>query len=133
MKVFVAGATGALGEQLVPRLVDERARGRRDDQERGARQIAATGRHRRRSRTRLDPDAVGGPVAAADPDVIVHELTALSGSIDLRHFERDFAERRTGCGPRAPTTCSPPAAPSASRGSSPRATPAGRRPGRADR
>ena len=33
------------------------------------------------------------------PEVIVHQLTALSGSLDLRHFDRDFA-RPTACGPR---------------------------------
>jgi nucleoside-diphosphate-sugar epimerase len=40
----------------------------------------------------LDPDAVGRAVAEAQPDVIVHQLTALSGSIDLRHLERDLAQ-----------------------------------------
>ena len=30
-------------------------------------------------------------MAEAEPDVIVHELTALSDSLDLRHFDRDFA------------------------------------------
>jgi nucleoside-diphosphate-sugar epimerase len=39
----------------------------------------------------LDPEAVAQAVAAAEPDVIVHQLTALSGSLDLRHFDRDFA------------------------------------------
>jgi nucleoside-diphosphate-sugar epimerase len=39
----------------------------------------------------LDPDAVARAVADAEPDVIVHELTALSGSLDVRHFDRDFA------------------------------------------
>jgi nucleoside-diphosphate-sugar epimerase len=40
----------------------------------------------------LDPDSVAQAVAAAEPDVIVHELTALAGSLDLRHFDRDFAQ-----------------------------------------
>jgi 2-alkyl-3-oxoalkanoate reductase len=40
----------------------------------------------------LDPDAVARAVAEAEPEVIVHQLTALSGSLDLRHIERDFAE-----------------------------------------
>jgi nucleoside-diphosphate-sugar epimerase len=39
----------------------------------------------------LDPDAVAQAVAEAEPDVIVHELTALSGEMDLRHFDRFFA------------------------------------------
>jgi len=31
-----------------------------------------------------------GPVAEADPEVIVHELTALSRKMDMRHFDRTF-------------------------------------------
>ncbi len=92
MKVFVAGATGALGKQLVPKLVaaghevvgmtrsEERAKLVRDL---GAEPAIADA---------LDPDAVGAAVSTARPEVIVHQLTALSGSLDLRHFERDFAQ-----------------------------------------
>jgi len=91
MKVFVAGATGALGTQLVPQLV---ARGhevvgmtRTASQQGllrslGAAPVVADA---------LDPDAVAQAVAAAEPDVIVHQLTALSGSMsirDARHPER---------------------------------------------
>ena len=91
MKVFIAGASGALGRQLVPRLV---ARGHdvtgmtRSDSKRdllrslGARPVVADA---------LDPDAVAGAVAQAEPEVIVHQLTALSGTFDLRHAERFFA------------------------------------------
>jgi nucleoside-diphosphate-sugar epimerase len=38
----------------------------------------------------LDPDQVAGAVGRASPDVIVHQLTAI-GSLDPRHFDRDFA------------------------------------------
>src|SRR5262245_21615861 len=91
MKVFVAGATGALGRVLVPRLV---ARGHevvgmtrspaKQDLLRslGARPVVADA---------LDPDAVAEAVAAAEPEVIVHQLTALSGEMrmrDARHPER---------------------------------------------
>jgi nucleoside-diphosphate-sugar epimerase len=38
----------------------------------------------------LDPDQVAQAVARAQPEVIVHQLTAIGG-LDLRHFERDFA------------------------------------------
>jgi nucleoside-diphosphate-sugar epimerase len=91
MKVFVAGATGALGRRLVPRLVaqghDVTGMTRTPEKEGllrrlGAQPVVADA---------LDPDAVAGAVASAEPDVIVHQLTALSGSIDLRHFERTFA------------------------------------------
>jgi nucleoside-diphosphate-sugar epimerase len=91
MTVFVTGATGALGKQLVPLLV---ANGHevtgmtsspaKQDLIRslGATPVVADA---------LDPDAVAQAVAQAEPDVIVHEATALSGSMDLRHFERTFA------------------------------------------
>jgi nucleoside-diphosphate-sugar epimerase len=39
----------------------------------------------------LDPDAVAQAVAQSEPDVIVHQLTALSGSFDLKHLERFMA------------------------------------------
>jgi nucleoside-diphosphate-sugar epimerase len=123
MNIFVAGATGALGAQLVPRLVAAghdvtgMTRSRPEAVRRlGARAVVADA---------LDPDAVGRAIAEARPDVIVHQLTALAGSIDPRHFERDFAQTnrlRTA----GPTTCSPPRVPPASSGSSRRATPAGR-------
>jgi nucleoside-diphosphate-sugar epimerase len=38
----------------------------------------------------LDPDQVAQAVGRARPDVIVHQLTAI-GSVDPRHFDRDFA------------------------------------------
>jgi nucleoside-diphosphate-sugar epimerase len=91
MKVFVAGATGALGKQLVPMLVANghevtgmTSKPAKQDLVRslGARPVVADA---------LDPEAVAQALAPAEPDVIVHELTALSGAIDLRHFERTFA------------------------------------------
>jgi nucleoside-diphosphate-sugar epimerase len=92
MKVFVAGATGALGRVLVPQLVAgghevvglTRTPSKQDLLRRlGARPAVADA---------LDPDAVARAVAEAEPEVIVHQLTALSRSIDMRHLERDFAE-----------------------------------------
>ena len=92
MKVFVAGATGALGKQLVPRLVA------------GGHDVIGTTRSKAKFLMlrdlgampvvvdALDPDSVAEAVAAAEPDVIVHELTALPASLDLRHFDREFAE-----------------------------------------
>jgi nucleoside-diphosphate-sugar epimerase len=38
----------------------------------------------------LDPEQVAAAVAEAEPDVIVHQLTAIR-SLDLRHFDRSFA------------------------------------------
>jgi 2-alkyl-3-oxoalkanoate reductase len=98
MKVFVAGATGALGRALVPQLV---ARGHevvgmtrsasKQDLVRslGARPVVADA---------LDPDAVAQAVASAGPEVIVHQLTALSGRMsarDMRHPDRSVAATMT--------------------------------------
>ena len=89
--MFVAGASGVLGRILVPQLV---ARGHtvvgmtrtvsKQDLVRslGARPVVADA---------LDPDAVAEAVASAEPEVIVHQLTALSGPMtvrDARHPER---------------------------------------------
>jgi nucleoside-diphosphate-sugar epimerase len=90
MRVFVAGATGAIGQQLVPRLVaaghevhgmtrSESKRAVLD--ELGAVPVVADA---------LDPDQVAEAVGRSRPEVIVHELTAI-GPLDLRHFDRDFA------------------------------------------
>jgi 2-alkyl-3-oxoalkanoate reductase len=98
MKVFVAGATGVLGRELVPQLV---ARGHevvgmtktasKQDLVRslGARPVVADA---------LDPDAVAQAVASAEPEVIVHQLTALSGPVsmrDARRPDRSFAATMT--------------------------------------
>jgi nucleoside-diphosphate-sugar epimerase len=39
----------------------------------------------------LDPDQVAEAVGRARPDVIVHQLTAIPATLDLRHFDREFA------------------------------------------
>ena len=91
MKVFVAGATGALGKQLVPMLVANghdvvgmtRTEAKRDQVRRvGAQPVVADA---------LDADAVGRAVGEAEPDVIVHQLTAIPPKINMRRFDRDFA------------------------------------------
>jgi nucleoside-diphosphate-sugar epimerase len=90
MRVFLAGATGATGKQLVPLLVDaghEVSGVTRNESKRaaietmGATAIVIDA---------LDADQVGGTVAQAEPDVIIHELTAI-GSFDIRNFDRSFA------------------------------------------
>ncbi|HSO98933.1 MAG TPA: NAD(P)-dependent oxidoreductase [Solirubrobacteraceae bacterium] len=90
MKVFVAGATGAMGRQLVPRLVagghevvgTTRSESKRTAiEEMGARAVVVDA---------LDADQVGGAVAQAEPEVIIHELTAI-GAFDIRNFDRAFA------------------------------------------
>src|SRR5438067_13438296 len=91
MRVFVAGATGAIGKQLVPRLVaaghEVHGRTRSESKqamlyELGAVPVVADA---------LDPAQVAHAVGSARPDVIVHQLTAIPAGLDMRHFDRDFA------------------------------------------
>jgi nucleoside-diphosphate-sugar epimerase len=90
MKVLVAGAAGAIGKQLVPRLAADGhevfGMTRSAANEALVRGLGATPL----IADALDPDQVAGAVATAEPEAIVHELTGLSGSLDMRHFDRDF-------------------------------------------
>jgi len=95
MRVFVAGGTGVLGRRLVPHLV---ARGHQVTatttspaklalvKELGAVGVVMDG---------LDAASVGQAVAEARPDVIVHQMTAISmthaGKPDIKHPDRWFA------------------------------------------
>jgi 2-alkyl-3-oxoalkanoate reductase len=90
MKVFVAGASGALGRQLVPMLVAHghevtgmtRTPGKQElISGMGARPVVADG---------LDPEAVAQAVAEAEPEVIVHQLTAIDTAKFSRSIDKMF-------------------------------------------
>jgi nucleoside-diphosphate-sugar epimerase len=91
MKVFVAGATGAIGQQLVPRLVaaghEVHAMTRTESKQAGLYDLGAVPV----VADALDPEQVADAVAKAQPEVIIHELTAIPDTLDLRHFDRSFA------------------------------------------
>src|SRR5215469_4020975 len=79
MKVLVAGASGAMGRRLVPQLVAggyevvamTRTEGNTAWLRRvGAQPVVADA---------LDRAAVAGVVKASEPEVVIHQLTALSG------------------------------------------------------
>jgi nucleoside-diphosphate-sugar epimerase len=91
MKIFIAGASGAIGSQLVRQLV---ARGH---------QVVGTTRSAAKTGVlcalgaelvivdALDPDSVADAVAKAEPEVIVHQATALSGPVTFRNVRRGVA------------------------------------------
>lgn len=92
MRVFVAGAGGAVGRRLVPMLVEgghevtalTRSREKEDElRAAGAAPVVADG---------LDRDAMVAAVIAASPEVVVHQMTALAGGLDFRRFEKTFAQ-----------------------------------------
>jgi nucleoside-diphosphate-sugar epimerase len=92
MRVFVAGASGAIGTRLVPQLID-----------RGHEVIGTFRSPGNAGRVRalgaeavaldlLDPRAVRKAVLEAEPDAIVHQATALADLRDFKHFDRSFAQ-----------------------------------------
>jgi 2-alkyl-3-oxoalkanoate reductase len=89
MKVFLAGASGALGRRLIPQLA-----------ERGHEVVGTTRSQAKVAQLRdlgakpvvvdaLDRDAVVAAVVAEQPDAIIHQLTSLAG-VDFRKFEKAF-------------------------------------------
>ena len=92
MRIFLAGATGAVGRRLVPLLIQT------------GHEVVGTTRDPQRIRTleaagargvvldALNRDAVIATVAEAKPDVVIHELTALSSPANLRRFDEYFAQ-----------------------------------------
>ena len=92
MRVFVAGASGAIGTRLVPQLVD---RGHEvigtSTSATKAEQIRALGADPV-ALDLLDGAAVRRTVLEAEPDAIVHQATALADATFSRNFDRTFAQ-----------------------------------------
>src|SRR2546423_3627081 len=90
MRVFVAGATGAIGRRLIPLLVQAghsvTGMTRSENKAAGIRSAGADAA----VADALNPAAVAAAVRRASPDVIVHELTAIPREFDLRKFEEQF-------------------------------------------
>ena len=91
MRVFVAGASGVVGRRLVPQLVDRGhdvvATARTPEKldtlrARGAEAVVIDG---------LDAASVGEAVATAEPEAVIHQMSALAGMSDLRRFDEGFA------------------------------------------
>ena len=92
MRIFLAGATGALGTQLLPLLLAS------------GHEVTATTRSAAKAGAlrdagaepvvldALDRDAVVAAVVAARPDAIVHQLTSLTDLSNLRDFDAAFAQ-----------------------------------------
>jgi nucleoside-diphosphate-sugar epimerase len=88
MKIFIAGASGAIGGHLVTQLV---ARGH--EVVGTTRSAAKIGAMRELGAEPvivdvLDPDSVADVVAKAEPEVIVHQATALNGPVTMRNVKR---------------------------------------------
>lgn len=91
MRIFLAGASGSLGRRLVPTLVTEghdvigttRSESKAAQLEAaGAKPLVVDG---------LDREGTLRAVTTAQPDVVIHQLTALSDGINFKKFDESFA------------------------------------------
>jgi nucleoside-diphosphate-sugar epimerase len=96
MRVFVAGAAGAIGRQLVPMLIA------------AGHQVTGTTRSEERARWLrgvgataaivdvYDTPALHRAVIGAQPDVVIHQLTDLAGGFDRENLARHTRLRQVG-------------------------------------
>lgn len=91
MRIFVAGASGAVGRRLIPMLVSashsvagltRTAANAETIKRMGAQPVVADG---------LDAGAIRAAVNSTRPEIIIHQMTDLGAATDLRHFDRVFA------------------------------------------
>jgi nucleoside-diphosphate-sugar epimerase len=91
MRILVAGATGAVGQRLLPMLIEDGhevvALTRTPSKAGGLRALGALPV----VADALDREAILGAVLGAEPEVIVHQMTALTGTTNVKHFDRVFA------------------------------------------
>lgn len=91
MRVFVAGATGAVGRRLVPQLVAAGHEVVATTRTPGKVELVRTMGATPMVLDGLDRTAVGEAVDRAAPDAIVHQMTALAEMGGLRRFDQTFA------------------------------------------
>ena len=110
MRVLVAGASGVVGRYLVPQLVERghdvvgtttRPENLAGIERAGAAAVLLDG---------LDASGVHDVVARTQPEAIIHQMTALKGTPDFKHFDRWFS-KTTSCARRGRRTCSRPRTP----------------------
>jgi len=91
MRVFVAGATGAVGRELVPALISAghtvagltRSADKAEAIQRmGAQPVVAD---------IFDAPLIRQAFTSFQPEIVIHEMTGLSGATDYKHFDRSFA------------------------------------------
>jgi nucleoside-diphosphate-sugar epimerase len=91
MKIFLAGATGAIGKRLLPMLVS------------GGHTVTATTQHPEKMGlirsagampmvlNALNREDVLAALEKAQPEIVIHQLTAIPANLNLRHFDEGFS------------------------------------------
>ena len=91
MKIFIAGATGAVGRRLIPALIQL------------GHQVIGMSRSKYKMKMirasgatpviadAFDAKALNNALQETKPDVVMHQLTSIPGRLNLRNIGRDFA------------------------------------------
>jgi nucleoside-diphosphate-sugar epimerase len=91
MKIFIAGATGAVGRRLIPALIQLGHQvigmSRSKDKMKMIRASGATPV----IADAFDAKALNNALQETKPDVVMHQLTSIPGRLNLRNIGRDFA------------------------------------------
>ncbi|MGH7541828.1 MAG: NAD-dependent epimerase/dehydratase family protein, partial [Gemmatimonadota bacterium] len=90
MRVFVAGASGAIGTRLVPQLIDQRHEVMGTHRSPGGAERLRTLGVEPVALDLLDPRAVREAVLARGPDAIVHQATALTDVRFSKNLDATF-------------------------------------------
>lgn len=91
MRVFLAGSTGAVGKSLVPLLIESGhevvALSRTSQKAKGVEALGA----KVAIADALDKDGLTAAIRRAEPEVIIHQLTALAGVANFKKLDEEFA------------------------------------------
>src|SRR6185437_6621926 len=91
MRIFLAGATGAIGKPLLPMLIS------------AGHTVIATTQHKGKMMSirsagatpmlvnALNKEEVLAAMQEARPEIVIHQLTAIPANLNLRHFDQGFA------------------------------------------
>lgn len=95
MRILLAGATGAIGRLLTPLLIEagHQVTGttRTPEKIAGLEAVGARGA----VMEGLDPASVRAAVDSIGPEIVIHQLTALSAPLSLKKFDQSFARTNT--------------------------------------
>ena len=90
MKVFVAGASGAIGRPLIPQLVEAGHEVTGMTRSQGSATVLRGAGATPVVVDVFEADTLSAAVAAATPEVVVHQLTAIPENLDPRKMEAQF-------------------------------------------
>ena len=91
MKIFIAGATGAVGRRLIPALIQLGHQVIRMSRSKDKMKMIRASGATPVIADAFDAKALNNALQETKPDVVMHQLTSVPGRLNLRNIGRDFA------------------------------------------